>query len=484
MTEKQYRKADSMVLPIVLVVMFGIILNVLGLVTTKGGSAILYAVIIAGIVGVIVDIIVYKKLRGTRLCGRIMLAVATAVCVVMVLSVDFVFFYILIACVLIIEMAYLEIRRIVVTSIIAIPVFVVKTLYLGMQGTVSPTEAGTTIVILVFVVISVFVITKLWTAFNMENINVVKEGAEKQKEATDRMTNVSENIITYFDEADGYVRALSDAVDTSNLSMQNIASSIENTVQEIQKQTQMCQDIQNNAQNAKEETDTMVDASNKTLDNVSEGAKAMLELHDHAQTVEKDNKETVVYVKALNDRTNQVADILSTIVNISSQTNLLALNASIEAARAGEAGKGFAVVADEIRKLSEQTKEATENITEILTELNNDVKSVTTSINHSVGAVERQNELIETTKNKFDEIDNGVNELMPVINRFKKVIEEITASAEVIADGITGLSSTSEEVSATSSEGTRLMTKAVDDMSRVNDSLTSIYHLAQELKSE
>ena len=348
MTEKQYRKADSMVLPIVLVVMFGIILNVLGLVTTKGGSAILYAVIIAGIVGVIVDIIVYKKLRGTRLCGRIMLAVATAVYVVMVLSVDFVFFYILIACVLIIEMAYLEIRRIVVTSIIAIPVFVVKTLYLGMQGTVSPTEAGTTIVILVFVVISVFVITKLWTAFNMENINVVKEGAEKQKEATDRMTNVSENIITYFDEADGYVRALSDAVDTSNLSMQNIASSIENTVQEIQKQTQMCQDIQNNAQNAKEETDTMVDASNKTLDNVSEGAKAMLELHDHAQTVEKDNKETVVYVKALNDRTNQVADILSTIVNISSQTNLLALNASIEAARAGEAGKGFAVVADEI----------------------------------------------------------------------------------------------------------------------------------------
>ena len=484
MTEKQYRKADSMVLPTVLVVMIGIILNVLGLVTTKGGSTILYAVIVVGIIGVIIDIIVYKKLRGTKLCGQIMLGVATVVYAVMVVSIDFVFFYILIACVLIIEMAYLEIRRIVVTSIIAIPVFTAKTIYLWRQGAISPTEMSTTVVVMVFVVISVLVITKLWNIFNTENINVVKVGAEKQKEATERMTSVSENIITYFDEANGYVQELTTVVDTSNVSMQNIATSIDNTAREIQKQTQMCQDIQNNTQNAKEQTDAMVDASKKALDNVSQGAKAMEELHNHAQMVEKDNKETVIYVKALNDRAKQVADILSTIVNISSQTNLLALNASIEAARAGEAGKGFAVVADEIRELSEQTKEATENITEILTELNNDVKSVTTSINHSVGAVEQQNELIEATKTKFDEVDNGVNELMPVINRFKKVIEEITDSAEVIAEGITELSTTSEEVSATSDEGTQLMTKAVNDMGKVNASLTNIYNLAQELKSE
>ena len=44
----------------------------------------------------------------------------------------------------------------------------------------------------------------------------------------------------------------------------------------------------------------------------------MEELHNHAQSVEKNNSETVAYVKELNERTTKVADILSTIVDISS----------------------------------------------------------------------------------------------------------------------------------------------------------------------
>ncbi len=64
----------------------------------------------------------------------------------------------------------------------------------------------------------------------------------------------------------------------------------------------------------------------------------------------------------LEEMSENITVIVSTIMGISSQTNLLALNASIEAARAGEAGKGFAVVAEEIRVLAGNTAQATENI--------------------------------------------------------------------------------------------------------------------------
>ncbi len=61
---------------------------------------------------------------------------------------------------------------------------------------------------------------------------------------------------------------------------------------------------------------------------------------------------------------------------------------------------------------------------------------------------------------------------------------EITDSTSVIADGITGLSVSSQEVAAASDEGTRLMAQSVDDMGKVNETLTNIYQLAQELKNE
>jgi methyl-accepting chemotaxis protein len=57
-----------------------------------------------------------------------------------------------------------------------------------------------------------------------------------------------------------------------------------------------------------------------------------------------------------------IDSVMTIIGDIAGTVNLLSLNATIEAARAGDAGRGFAVVAGEIRKLSDQTQEATQSI--------------------------------------------------------------------------------------------------------------------------
>ncbi len=468
MTEKQYRKADSMVFPTLMVVMVGIFLNMLGMLS-KGGAGMMI-VTIGSALGAIVTSIIYKKWKGTRKCGLYMSVMAITVCLLMIIFVDEILFYLIVAAVFIAQMAYLEKKRIIITAAIVIPIDIIKSMMLVKSGTVTLVAAGTSSVILLQIIVAVYNITKIYIAFNDENMNTVRD--------------VSAKLVTHFDEANGYIQVLDEILNTSNMSMKDIATNVESTAHEIHNQSQMCQGIGDNTQNAKVQTDIMVQASDKTLSEVSLGAEAMDKLHKHAQDVERENKETVKYVTALNDRTRAVKKIVGLIDGISMQTHLLALNASVEASRAGEAGKGFSVVAEEIRVLSEQTKSATTDISEILAELSGDVEQVTECINHSVKTVEEQNSLIEVTKAKFDAIDSGVNQLMSIINEFKRVIEDITDAAVVIADGVTELSANSEEVAAASNDGTRIMTQAVADMNQVKATLTSIYELAQNLRDE
>lgn len=474
MTEKQYRKADTMVYPVVLIIMLGVFLNVFGLVSTKGSTTPLVLTMVVSILGVVVDTVVYFLFRGKKICGIIMSLVASLVYVVMVVNVDYMFFYMLALAIFVIQMAYLENKRILICALLTMPTFLLKTVSMMKEGMVSPTEGGTTIVIWLFVFISVLLITRTLVAFNKENMASLKEGNE-------RMTKVSEDIVNNFDKANTYIRELSAAVDNSNTYMQNIADSIESTSQAIEEQSQMCHDIQNSTMNVKEQTGIMVEASIRTLENVNDGVKVMETLNSHAQVVAKENTLTVAYVEALNERTKQVLNILSTISNISFQTNILALNASVEAARAGDAGKGFAVVADEIRALAEKTQQATDHISDIFDDLNRDVASVTNSITTSVEAVGKQNCLIEETKSKFDEMNVSMNELITVINRLKEEIAGIADATAVIAEGVTGVSANSEQVAAASSEGAELMEVATADMGNVNVLLTNIYNLARQL---
>ncbi|MFS2014394.1 methyl-accepting chemotaxis protein [Azospirillum sp. CT11-132] len=98
-------------------------------------------------------------------------------------------------------------------------------------------------------------------------------------------------------------------------------------------------------------------------------------------------------VGQLGENTEQIRRIVDVITGIAHQTKLLALNATIEAAAAGVAGRGFAVVAAEVKKLAEETANATVQIASSVGAINGSIQNTVGTFARISGSVERINEV-------------------------------------------------------------------------------------------
>lgn len=481
MTSAQYRRANTKIFPILMIVLGYITLTMFVFVGMSGITFRGVSQLAAALIAIIVTIVFFVTQRDTKAGAVGMLAAATmayAVCVLTNTS-NAVFAYgipILFA-----TMVLMNTRVVAFGSTVMLVSNILRiVLRFGNQEEHQDLFVALFMVILVSIASSMVI--RVLIKNNTESMNTIQESAKQQAESSAKVSRTAEDIAKHFDDAMEMLNRLNESVDTSNFAMRNIAESTESTAEAIQAQASMCAEIQKDTDTAERETQNMIEASKRTDENVAEGSSMVNELKKQAQNVEDASHVTVEVIDSLTKKVEAVESFVGTILSISSQTNLLALNASIEAARAGEAGRGFAVVAEEIRQLSEQTKDASNNITNIIAELNSDTKRANESIKHSVSSVERQNELIEETKTKFERINEGVAELTRNINNTEHVIKAILNSTSVISENITQLSATSEEVAASSTEGMKTSEATVEDMKACQELLTDIFELAQGLK--
>lgn len=483
MTENQYKRANTAVFPILsaLIVLNLFFLSVL--IITGSGTINTYIQMVAYFIAIVVVSAAYITNRNKRLCSLIMYTTGGVVFIVMMCFNTAQISFIYAMPIIFAYIAYLDKKLMYISNAVILMAYIIQCIRFQESGNADYNIMIIGAIVLLLSAFATIRVTGLLNSFFEENTNAIKEGAKKQQEANNIMLKVAKELAIRFEEASSMVSVLSSSVNSNDISMKNISESTESTARAIQKQAQMCSDINDAASKAEGKSLEMKEGSVFTRETIGDGAKTVEDLKHQAQTVDENNSNTVKATKRLSAKVGEVEEIVGSIMSISSQTNLLALNASIEAARAGEAGKGFAVVADEIRQLSEETKEATSKITEIINQLVKDVEMAGQSIEISSHSIDIQNRMIDDTKQRFGTIEKSVNNLINGIQETESLMKDIVNSTGIISENISQLSATSEEVSASSADGVHQSEISVQKMAEFEEVLSKIKELANQLES-
>jgi len=207
-----------------------------------------------------------------------------------------------------------------------------------------------------------------------------------------------------------------------------------------------------------ESVSTLADLVLKTTEQTSIGKISMEETHASIQCVAIETQklqqhlvELTSRMRALNNSTAHIDNLVSIIKSVADQTNLLALNAAIEAARAGEAGRGFSVVADEVRKLADQSSKAVNEITSHLTSIRNEVGTISHSFDdmgmsfkNNLQAVNTVDQNAQKLSDVFKNVDESTQTLAPIAEEQSSTFAEVNESMHELSNKTVNLSITSQ----------------------------------------
>jgi methyl-accepting chemotaxis protein len=204
------------------------------------------------------------------------------------------------------------------------------------------------------------------------------------------------------------------------------------------------------------------------VDNAQQANALVLSASDVAERGGMVVSEVVETMRAIDDASRKVVDIIGVIDGIAFQTNILALNAAVEAARAGEQGRGFAVVASEVRSLAQRSAAA--------------AKEIKALINTSVEKVQQGDVLVRKAGATMDEVVDSVKRVTAIMAEIAAASQEQHSGIEQVNQAVGQLDQSTQQNAALVEEAAAAAASLQEQAGKLAE-LVSVFKLEQGVEA-
>ena len=272
---------------------------------------------------------------------------------------------------------------------------------------------------------------------------------------------------------------------------QNVAQSITEVAEAAEKQMSIVtkssatiddfqhglEEVIANQRHAREQTQA---TAQKATEGNSFVQSTVEQMNSIAQTVQQ----TGEIVGKLGERSKEIGNIVEIISNISGQTNLLALNAAIEAARAGEHGRGFAVVAEEVRKLAEESQNASQKISDLIQSIQEETSQAVASMEEGRREAEKGKENVTATGESFSEILSMIGDVKKASLAVSERVLQLREDMSTIVDGMSEVDTSAKGIGSESQNVSAATEEQAAGMEEIASSSRSLANMANDLQTE
>jgi len=243
------------------------------------------------------------------------------------------------------------------------------------------------------------------------------------------------------------------------------------------------QEMSAGMQQAAANANTVAVVTDKTFTSAKSGSAIVNQAVTQMASIEESSLIVANAVGKLNERSQEIGQIVEAISGIAGQTNLLALNAAIEAARAGEQGRGFAVVAEEVRKLAEQSQEAAKKIALLIGEIKTDTEKAVVAMNTGVQDVKTGTEVVNAAGKTFVEIVGLVNTVSSQIEGISQTVQQMAGDSQQVVLAVQQIATVSKSTvgqTQTVSAATEEQSASIQEIASSSQALAN---MAEELQA-